>query len=107
RLAPVHEAVPVLEVRAVLGEEVGPGVPVLADGAGAPVDAERVLQLRAAERTHGSSPWPAWSAVVKSHSRRATARQPGAFFSAWSGGSPCHDIQRGRWDAVAPSCMRS
>jgi hypothetical protein len=45
RLAAVHQAVPVLEVGAVLGEEVGPRVPVLARGARAPVVDEGTLEL--------------------------------------------------------------
>jgi len=52
RLASVHEPVPVLEIGAVLGEEVGPGVPVLARGAGTPVVDERALELVATVLAH-------------------------------------------------------
>src|SRR5437867_1523465 len=55
RLAATHAAVEVLEVPAVLGEEVGPGVPVLSHRAGAPVGAEGLLQLRAVELRHDPS----------------------------------------------------
>src|SRR5438094_512031 len=55
RLAAAHPAVDVLEVPAVLGEEVGPGVPVLSHRAGAPVGAEGLLQLRAVELRHDPS----------------------------------------------------
>src|SRR5439155_20924452 len=50
-----HGAVEVLEVAAVLGEEIRPRVPVLPHRARAPVGAEGLLQLRAGELRHGSS----------------------------------------------------
>src|SRR4030095_13680734 len=56
RLATRHRAIVVLEVGAVLGEEVGPGIPVLADGASAPVPAERGLQLVTIDLRHPSLP---------------------------------------------------
>src|SRR5438034_1682350 len=51
-----HGAVEVLEVAAVLGEEIRPRVPVLAHRARAPVRAEGLLQLRAGELRHGTLP---------------------------------------------------
>src|SRR5438034_1018330 len=52
RLPAAYGAVEVLEVAAVLGEEICPGVPVLAHRARAPVAAEGVFQLRAWELGH-------------------------------------------------------
>src|SRR5689334_16205521 len=66
RFAAVHHAVPVLEVDAVLGEEVRPGVPVLARGARPPVRDERLLELVPRPRRHGStSLFSARAAIVE------------------------------------------
>jgi hypothetical protein len=54
RLAAVHRAEDVLDVDDVVGEALDPGVPVLADGAAAPVALERRLDLLAGERGHGA-----------------------------------------------------
>src|SRR5262249_8887872 len=51
-LATAHVAVHVLDVLGVVGEEVAPGVPVLAHRSGAPVGAKRLLELVAAEGSH-------------------------------------------------------
>src|SRR5436190_798982 len=55
RLPAPHGAVEVLEVAAVLGEEIRPRVPILPHRARAPVGPEGLLQLRAAELRHGPS----------------------------------------------------
>ena len=44
-LPPVHRAQHVLDVLGVLGEQIGPGVPILAHRAGSPVGAEGLLHL--------------------------------------------------------------
>src|SRR5262249_43557116 len=51
---PVHRAEHVLDVLRVLGEEIGPGIPVLADGARAPVADERLLELGGGEVRHAT-----------------------------------------------------
>src|SRR5204862_3297362 len=55
RLAAAHAAVEVLDVAAVLGEEIHPRVPVLTHRTRAPVGAERLLELVARERRHGAA----------------------------------------------------
>src|SRR5207245_10651910 len=52
RLPSPHRPVEMLDVDAVLGEEIGPRVPVLTDGAGAPVHAEGLLELLVTECAH-------------------------------------------------------